>query len=143
MVGKKKLVSSTRRDRVPKFCLTRHKINQKPSLSRNASGNENTRSSSQQRISLSSGSYSRRSYFGLFRQWTCKNQENSSVARDSWEKGTVSILKGENILSKSDGNISAMDDNKNFVKNVPCLNLHTFDLNKLLPEINASCSDTF
>ncbi|KAH1013676.1 hypothetical protein HUJ04_002640 [Dendroctonus ponderosae] len=122
----KKKPTSNRGDRVPKLFLSRRRTNQKhSSLSRKANGNEIT---SQKRMP----NYRRR-YFGLFRQWVSTSQDSArtrTLAKDSkWEKGTASILKNE-YHSKT--------INKTLIRNVQCLNMYTFDLNKLLPAINSS-----
>lgn len=121
-VTAKKKLTSNRGDRVPKLCFNRRKANQKhSSFSRKASGNETT---NQRRFSNS-----RRTYFGVFRQWVSKSQNPAGTKGSEWEKGTASILK-------NDYNSDTI--NKTLATSVQCLNMHTFDLNKLLPAINSS-----
>ncbi|XP_066137848.1 tubulin glycylase 3A-like isoform X1 [Euwallacea fornicatus] len=138
----KKKLPSSRGDRVPKFSFSRHKINPKPSLSRKPNGSENIKPTNHRRSTRSSVPIARRNYFGLFRKFISRNQDHYSQPLNSWEKETFSILKSESLLSKSQSSKSGnVADNKSFLKSVPCLNLPTFDLNKLLPEIKSNINN--
>ncbi|KAJ8954421.1 hypothetical protein NQ318_011096, partial [Aromia moschata] len=74
--------------------------------------------------------------FGVFHEGSIKSKITSEYkpsCEDMWEKETVSILKGANILSSCSANTSDDDPNKNCFRPY-CLT--TFDLNKLLPQLN-------
>lgn len=123
----------TKNERVSKYCSSKYKTN-KSSLCRRQNAKENARRSSTAAGRVSSSSR----YVSVFRDWTIINKMTSEITRNgydnhNWEKKTASILKGTNILNKcSKYRQNEIDINSNIY------NQDAFNLNKLLPHLNAT-----
>lgn len=123
----------TKNDRVSKYCSAKCKSN-KSSLYRRQNVKENNRRSM---TTIGRISNTNR-YVSVFRDWTIINKMTSEINKNGcennvWEKKTASILKGTTILNGcSKNHRSEIDINRNFY------NQDTFNLNKLLPHLNAT-----
>lgn len=127
--------ADSKNKRVSKYCSAKYKTN-KSSLYRRQNVKENSvRSKTPSGRSLSSSRY-----IGVFRDWAIVNKITSEKSKtgcenisNGWETKTASILKGTNILNGSSRKPhDEIDSNKYYYNNQDA-----FNLNKLLPHLNA------
>lgn len=116
-------------DRVAKKSSSKYKTNKNHSFCRKQNAKENSR----KEASLNNN------YIDLFSDWSLKSKIPCDYSKrpceDLWEKETASILKGTNILKSCSNSPVEGDPNKSYFQ-PHCLT--TFDLNKLIPQLNSN-----